>query len=259
LSGVDRSERQIVERFQSARRDPGLVVLEGFHALKHAARFGAELVDVVTRDTDSAARLSQEHAPDLAPALADAEVVEPEVFARLAPRPHPTGVVAIARRPSPRAVLAEIGREPVVVLEDPRRPENLGAVIRVAAAAGAAGVVTLGGVDPWHPAAVRGAAGLQFALPVASVASLGDLLGADPSAPAGRPLVAFDPDGEPLVPGAIPPGALLAFGSERRGLSGALLARADRRLAIPMRKGVSSLNLATAVAVALYTWRLGTG
>jgi TrmH family RNA methyltransferase len=255
LSDVDRSEREIVEQFQSARRDQRLVVLEGFHALKHAARFGADLVDVVTRDADSAARLAQEHAPDLAPRLADAEVVASEVFARLSPRPHPTGVVAIARRPSPRAVLAEIWPEPVVVLEDPRRPENLGAVVRVAAAAGAAGVVALGGVDPWHPAAVRGAAGLQFALPVASVASLADLLGADPSAPAGL-LVAFDPSGEPLVPGAIPPGALLAFGTERRGLSGALLARADRRLAIPMREGVSSLNLATAVAVALYAWRL---
>jgi TrmH family RNA methyltransferase len=230
LSDVDRSEREIVEQFQSARRDQRLVVLEGFHALKHAARFGADLVDVVTRDADSAARLAQEHAPDLAPRLADAEVVASEVFARLSPRPHPTGVVAIARRPSPRAVLAEIWPEPVVVLEDPRRPENLGAVVRVAAAAGAAGVVALGGVDP-------------------------DLLGADPSAPAGL-LVAFDPSGEPLVPGAIPPGALLAFGTERRGLSGALLARADRRLAIPMREGVSSLNLATAVAVALYAWRL---
>jgi TrmH family RNA methyltransferase len=52
-------------------------------------------------------------------------------------------------------------------------------------------------------------------------------------------------------------GALLAFGSERRGLSEALLAAADRRLAIPMRAGVSSLNLASAVAVILYLWRLG--
>lgn len=51
----------------------------------------------------------------------------------------------------------------------------------------------------------------------------------------------------------LPPGAMLAFGSERRGLCPALLARADRSLAIPMRPGVSSLNLATAVAVVLYS------
>ncbi len=49
-------------------------------------------------------------------------------------------------------------------------------------------------------------------------------------------------------------GRVLAFGTERGGLSPALLARADRRVRIPMRPGVSSLNLATAVAVVLYSW-----
>jgi RNA methyltransferase, TrmH family len=33
-----------------------------------------------------------------------------------------------------------------------------------------------------------------------------------------------------------------------------LLARAERRIAIPMRDGVSSLNLACAVAIVLYGW-----
>ncbi|NIR35407.1 MAG: tRNA (cytidine(34)-2'-O)-methyltransferase, partial [Actinobacteria bacterium] len=41
-------------------------------------------------------------------------------------------------------------------------------------------------------------------------------------------------------------------GSERHGLAADLLAAADRTAAIPMRPGVSSLNLATSVAVALY-------
>ena len=50
----------------------------------------------------------------------------------------------------------------------------------------------------------------------------------------------------------LPAGAVLAFGSERSGLDAALLARADAPLAIPMRPGVSSLNLATAVAITLY-------
>jgi len=60
------------------------------------------------------------------------------------------------------------------------------------------------------------------------------------------------------IPGTIPGQfvTVLAFGSERRGLSEAMLGRADRRIAIPMRAGVSSLNLAAAVAVVLYAWRL---
>ena len=49
---------------------------------------------------------------------------------------------------------------------------------------------------------------------------------------------------------------MLAFGTERNGLSEELLARADERISIPMRAGVSSLNLATSVAAVLFAWRL---
>ncbi len=142
-----------------------------------------------------------------------------------------------------------------MLLEDPRHLGNVGAVVRVAAAAGAAGVVTTGARDPWDPAALRGAAGLHFALPVGRVGDGRDGGGRDAGgfALAGRPLVALDPDGEPLGSVALPAGAVLAFGTERHGLSDALLARADLRLRIPMRAGVSSLNLATAVAAVLYT------
>jgi hypothetical protein len=47
-------------------------------------------------------------------------------------------------------------------------------------------------------------------------------------------------------------GAVLAFGTERGGLTDALLARADARVALPMQPGVSSLNLATSVSAVLY-------
>ena len=68
----------------------------------------------------------------------------------------------------------------------------------------------------------------------------------------GRPLLALDPDGEEIDPAAIPARAILAFGTERHGLSDELLADADGRIALPMRAGVSSLNLATSVAAVLY-------
>jgi len=54
------------------------------------------------------------------------------------------------------------------------------------------------------------------------------------------------------------PGDALLFGSETRGLSAAALASAapERRLAIPMRAGNRSLNLANAVALVVYeAWR----
>lgn len=236
---------RLVARYREARADPGLVVLEGFHAWKHAVRFGAEILAAATPDRAALSALAGRLAPDLQGRLAALGEVPTEVFGRLAPAPPPTGMIALARRP--RAALPMAGAAPLVLLEAPGDLGNIGAVVRVAAAAAAAGVVTTGGHDPWHPAAVRGAAGLHFALPVVRRAGLPE---------GGRPLVALDPAGEPLTGCRLPPSAVLAFGTERDGLSEGLLARADRRVAIPMRAGVSSLNLATAVAVALYAWRL---
>ena len=138
----------------------------------------------------------------------------------------------------------------MVLLEDPRDLGNMGACVRVAAAADIAGVLTTGSHDPWHPDALRGAAGLHYAVPVARLEGLEVLDGCD------RPLLAVDPDGDPLDPSELPPRALLAFGTERDGLSEELAARADARVSIPMRPGVSSLNLATSVAAVLFAWRL---
>jgi RNA methyltransferase, TrmH family len=233
-------------RYADARRDPALVVLEGIHALKHALRFGARVLDARTRDPDGLARLAARVAPDLQAQLtALVGAVDDATYHELAPSPHPTGVIALARRPAVdvAAALAGLDPAPVVLLDRPTHHGNMGAVVRVAAAAGAAGVLMTGPHDPWRPAAVRGAAGLQFALPVAQVEAL----------PAtDRPLVVLDPGGEPLPDVNIPPRAMLVFGSEREGVSDGLLARAALRVAIPMRPGVSSLNLATAVAVTLY-------
>jgi TrmH family RNA methyltransferase len=137
----------------------------------------------------------------------------------------------------------------VVLLEDPRHLGNLGAVVRVAAAADAAGVVTTGEQDPWDPVAIRGSGGLHFALPVGRV-------GVGPLELSGRPLLAIDPEGEDVDPARLPADAVYAFGSERGGLSRELIEAADARLRIPMRAGVSSLNLATAVSAVLFAWRL---
>jgi len=238
------------QRFRAARRDPGLAVLEGLHALKHALRFGAAVECVAVADPERVRRLAAALCPDVADrVLAGAQVVTAEEFAGLAPQPPSTGVIALARRPrfDLDALLGGGRSAPVVLLEEPTDLGNVGACVRVAAAAEAAGLITTGVHDPWDPAALRGGAGLHFALPVGRV-------GAEELARVGRarPLVAVDPEGEPLREVELPPRAVLAFGGERRGLSEELLRRAERRVRLPMRAGVSSLNLATAVAATLY-------
>ena len=59
----------------------------------------------------------------------------------------------------------------------------------------------------------------------------------------------------PLVPAAAATRTTApALPGERDGVGAALRARADVVLALPMRPGVSSLNLATATAAALYRY-----
>lgn len=241
--------QSVAERFHYARSAPSLTVLEGLHTLKHAIRFDAELIEVRSPEVQKLMHLAANLAPDVVDRLErSVKPVPADVFEQLAPSPPHTGVIAIARRP--RTSLSDMLNDPrpapVVLLEEPVHLGNIGAAVRVAAAAGAAGVVTTGVHDPWHPTALRGGVGLQYALPVTQTAT-------PPTCD--RPLVAVDPEGAPLEPGAVPPRAMCAFGSERSGLSQDLLTEADSCIGIPMRTGVSSLNLATAVTVVLYAWR----
>jgi TrmH family RNA methyltransferase len=240
-----KSAQKLVELFRAARRDRQLVVLEGLHALKHAHRFGAVVHQVVSWDAPAAQELAAQLAPDLGSFLkSQLQSLPAELFRQLAPVAPPTGLLAIADRPSADpAILQQTLSRPIVLLDDPRRYGNIGAAIRVAAAAAAAAVVVVGEHDPWHPEAVRGAAGLQFALPVLQISRLPSLA---------APLVAIDPEGELLATAKLPAGAVLAFGSERTGLSAPIRQAATHAVRIPMAPGVSSLNLATAVAIMLY-------
>jgi RNA methyltransferase, TrmH family len=213
------------------------VQLEGFHAVKHALRFAPELVDAVTvADLAATRALSDRLAPDITELLLQR--------ARTGTVEHPTGVEARARRPIEDRTALTRRATPLVLLDEPRHPGNAGAVIRVAAAAGASGVVLTGALNPWHPAVLRGSAGLHYALPVLHV---------DPADVTG-PLIVLDADGGDLR--TLPDDAVLVVGSERAGVGTTMRERADAVVRLPMQPGVSSLNLATAAAAALYFWRL---
>jgi tRNA G18 (ribose-2'-O)-methylase SpoU len=272
---------RLVQAFHRAREDAEVVVLEGFHPLKHALRFGADVQLVVSAEDGELPALLRDHAPDLAHVVGGLTVHLPRhEFKRLGPYEPHTGVVSLARRPvhDPQALLLGPDPAPLVLLEDPRHRGNLGAVVRVAAAARAAGVLVTGSQDPWHPVVVRGSAGLHFALPVAHLGRLPTsapangappaaapaVLGADGDAPADapasasravvsdRPIIVLEPGGVPYDGEPLPARPILAFGSERRGVSAELRDRAWACLSLPMREGVSSLNLATSVAAVLY-------
>src|SRR5437588_10043358 len=144
----------VVQRFRRLRRDQSFAVLEGFHAVKHALRFGAAVQEVIASDPAELEKLTRLLAPDLAGEFsARATVVTREVLAGVAAHAPHSGVVALARRT--KVGLAQILHDPrprpIVLLEDPRDLGNLGACVRVAAAADAAAVITAGRNDPWAP------------------------------------------------------------------------------------------------------------
>ena len=272
-----------------------LVALEGLHALKHAVRFGAEVTEIVTDDLERVLDMTDQVAPDLRLLLEQrASVIAPTRFRELTRQPVHTHLLAYATRPvwTLNQALPTADR-PTILLDDPRNSKNLGAVVRVGAAAGAAGLLVNGPVNVCDSMAVRGAAGLQWALPWwASPDLLAELdevrAGAQSSYPppietiqcgvvpydeakprtetiqreglshrdAAIPyrLIGLDADGDPLDP-TLPGPVIFAFGSERTGLSDAVRTHCDAICSLPMTPHVSSLNLATAVSAVLYVTR----
>lgn len=129
-------------------------------------------------------------------------------------------------------------------------PENVGAVIRSAAAFGVAQVVLLReAAHPFHPRSSRAAGPALFQVPLRRGPSIEEL---DPRR---APLIALATDGPELGGSPLPERFGLVPGVEGPGLPAHLRRGSRRRIA--MEPGVESLNAATATAIALYAWRQG--
>jgi tRNA G18 (ribose-2'-O)-methylase SpoU len=127
-------------------------------------------------------------------------------------------------------------------------PENVGAVLRTAAAFGVARVVlTREAAHPFHPKSARAAGPALFQVPLLAGPALGDLTSES------APLIGLDKSGAALDSSPWPTTFGLVAGLEGPGLPEHL--RAGLARSIPMVEGVESLNAATATAIALYAWR----
>jgi len=125
-------------------------------------------------------------------------------------------------------------------------PENVGAVIRSAAAFAVARIVLLAeSANPFHPKAIRASAGTALSANLYAGPSLNDLSG-------DLPVVALAAPGRPIANFAFPESFCLLPGMEGPGLDSRWL---DNSVSIPMAENVESLNAATATAITLYEWR----
>jgi 23S rRNA (guanosine2251-2'-O)-methyltransferase len=143
----------------------------------------------------------------------------------------------------------------VVALDQVQDPQNLGAICRVAEAAGAAGVVIpeRRSVEV-TPAVCRASAGAVEHLQVARVRNLADFLGLardrgawvyGAAAEAPDPYSAVDFGGR----------AVVVLGGEGTGLRPRVRAGCDRLVSIPMAGRTASLNVSAAAAVLLFEAR----
>lgn len=154
------------------------------------------------------------------------------------------GIVACARRGPARSVAdVTATAQSLLFVECVNDPENLGALFRNAAAFGVDTVVLDAATcDPLSRRVIRVSMGHALRVPFARGA-LGDVRGFT--------TVALTPAAETDVADVRADRVALLVGNEGNGLSEATLRAADVRAAIPMAKGVDSLNVATAAAVAL--------
>jgi 23S rRNA (guanosine2251-2'-O)-methyltransferase len=140
----------------------------------------------------------------------------------------------------------------VVCLDEVQDPHNLGAVCRVAEAAGATGVVVPERrAAEVTPAVCRASAGAVEHLAVARVRNLADWLASAKEAGAwvyGADAEAGVPYDKPDYRGRV----VLVLGSEGKGLRPRVAGSCDELVALPLRGKIGSLNVSTAAAALLY-------
>jgi len=229
-------------------------VLEGLSLIHEAARarWPIELIAVTERTADD---------PDVRaimnelPVEVDRVITTGPVMAALSPaRTASGGLAGTGIRPA--TLDAAIATDPqlVVCAVNVQDPGNVGAIIRVAEAAGATAVLACGtSADPFGWKALRGSMGSAFRLPVVPHVAIASALAA--TSKAGCRLVAATlagdaPDQMPLT------GPIALFvGAEGQGLPDDVLSACDARIAVPMTPPVESLNVAVATGIILYEAR----
>jgi TrmH family RNA methyltransferase len=183
-----------------------------------------------------------------------------KLIAAVSPVRTPSGIVAIAtrRQHAPRIDdIVAASDAMLLVGVDIQDPGNVGALLRVAEAAGAGAVVLAGdSANPFSWKALRGSMGSALRLPVVNGVSPDGVLDS-----LGRHQVRTV---AAVARGGVAPDHVrwtsrvaIVVGGEGPGLSDAIVAQCDERVTIPMARPVESLNVTVAAAILLYSARSG--
>jgi len=239
----------------AVRHVEGVFVAEGIRLIREAVASGqSATLALYDRDVLAGSGPGTELLRAL-PSWADRSYeVSAQVMARASQTATSSGVLAVIRRQSP-APFAACDSVFGVVLDRLNDPGNAGAIVRTADALGADYVATLpGSVDLFSPKVVRAGMGAHFRLPLYPQLSWEDIMRE------GRcTAVAASSRGDESIDGfEWPQSTVLVIGNEAHGLSKEVDVSVSRRVHIPMRGGVESLNASVAAAILMYA-ALGPG
>ena len=172
--------------------------------------------------------------------------VPDHLFAQISDTVTPQGVLAVS--PIPQIPIGDWGL--ALILDGVRDPGHLGAILRTATAADVDQVIILPGVtDPWSPKALRAGMGAHFRIAIRQAPSAGDAK----SWLDGYAIYFADAHATQLYTHThwSEPSALILGGETERARIIDLWPEVQP-IAIPMARGVESLNVAVAGGVILY-------
>ena len=252
---ISSRQNPLVARYRAAARGESrdVVLLDGAHLVSDAIDAGVRIHEVaLTSEAADRPEVEAAVAP-LTQGPTAVVAVSRRVMDALSPVRSASGIVAIADRPgTPPDRVYDAATAMVVIGVDIQDPGNIGAIVRVAEAAGATGFVAAGAcADPFGWKALRGSMGSALRLPIAVQPDPDRAI--DHARRHGCRIVAAAPrDGRSVfeVDFCVPVAILI--GSEGRGLPPVLVAGADDRVTVPMRAPVESLNAAVTTALILY-------
>jgi len=244
--------RALKER--KARAESGLFVVEGIRHVAEALEARAPVEYLIYCPEVLTSPFGRELVDTQRARGLPVHSVTTAVFATLSERENPTGLLAVVRQQRRR--LAELDPHNLgwaVAVVAPQDPGNLGTIVRTIDAVGANGLLLLdSGVDPYHPTAVRASLGSLFWIPMAAASFAEFAAWTKQHAYHVYGTSAHGTTGYQQVAAYERP-AVLLLGSEREGLTAEQQALCERVVKLPMMGRASSLNLAVAAGVMLYS------
>jgi RNA methyltransferase, TrmH family len=258
MATITSRQHALVARFRAAARrdDEDVLLLDGVHVVADAVAAGVRIEQVAMT---AGARDDPELRPlvdQLARAGAAVAIASPPVMDAISPVRSSSAIAALARRPIVASDAVYAGAHTlVVVVIDVQDPGNTGAIVRVAEAGGATGVIVSGATaDPFGWKALRGSMGSALRLPVVHTASAADSI-ADARQHGCTVIATVPRGGRSLYEIDLKGPIATLIGGEGHGLAAALVDAADERVSIPMQGPVESLNAAVTAGLIVYEAR----